>query len=129
MKKVVVSILLLASSLLADLNWMKDLDDAYDKAEVENKIVMVILVQQGCPACKYMEDIVLKDKDVIQIFNKNFIGVLLDIHHDSVPLELEHFVTPTIYFLTSEEEILYKIDGYKNEKEFIDELDTVLMLK
>jgi len=96
---------LLASSLFADLNWLKDLDDAYDKAENEKKIVMVVLSQRGCPACIYMENVVFKNKDVIEFFNKYFIGVNLDIHHDSVPLELEHFVTPTIYFLTSDEKI------------------------
>jgi len=129
MKKIFLITILLVSSLLADLNWIKDLDDAYDKAEDEKKIVMVILSQQGCPACKYMNNVVLKDKEVVQEFNKNFLGVHLDIHHDAVPLELEHFVTPTVYFLTADEEILFRIDGYKNAKEFLDELDTVVMLK
>ncbi len=129
MKKIIVILLFVVSSLLAEIHWVKDLEDAYDIAEKENKIVFVILSQKGCPACKYMKEVVLKNDNVIQEFNKDFVAVHLDIHTDPVPLELEHFVTPTLFFLNSEEEILYKINGYKNEKEFLDELDTVVMLK
>jgi thioredoxin-related protein len=129
MKKILLILLLLVNVYGAKINWMNDIDDAYDVAEKEHKIVFVILSQVGCPACNYMKDVVLKNKDVIKEFNKGFIGVHLDIHHDSVPLELEHFVTPTLYFLSADEKILHRINGYKNDTEFIDELDTVQMLK
>ena len=129
MNKILVMLLLLVNVYGAQLNWMSDLDDAYDVAEKEHKIVFVILSQKGCPACNYMKDVVLKNKDVIKEFNKDFIGVHLDIHHDSVPLELEHFVTPTLYFLSTDEEILHRINGYKNDKEFLEALDTAKMLR
>ena len=129
MKKILFILLFLINVYGAELNWINDLDDAYDVAEKENKIVFVILSQKGCPACKYMKNVVLKNADVIKEFNKDFIGVHLDIHHDSVPLELEHFVTPTLYFLNADEEILYRINGYKNDKEFLEALDTVKMLE
>jgi len=127
-KKILLTLLFIVNAHATQLNWISDLDDVYDIADKEHKIVFVILSQKGCPACKYMKNTVLKNKDVIKEFNKNFIGVHLDIHHDSVPLELEHFVTPTLFFLNADEEILYRINGYKNEKEFLDELDTVKMI-
>jgi len=129
MKNIILIMLFVTSSLFAQINWVKDLYDAYDIAEKEHKIVFVILSQKGCPACNYMKDVVLKNKTVIEKFNKGFVGVHLDIHEDPVPLELEHFVTPTLYFLNSDEEILYRINGYKNAKEFIDELKKVNLMK
>ena len=128
MKKIILILLFVGTSLIAELNWIDDLDDAYDVAQEEHKIVFVILSQKGCPACNYMKDTVLKNKDVIKEFNKDFVAVHLDIHHDAVPLELEHFVTPTLYFLNADEEILFRINGYKNDKEFLEELDTVKMI-
>ena len=130
MKKIIIAFIFIATSLFSQqLHWVKELDDAYDLAEKEHKSVMVILSQKGCPACKYMKGVVLKNTNVIKTFNKDFIGVHLDIHHDSVPLELEHFVTPTLYFLSADEEILHRINGYKNDKEFLEALDTAKMLR
>ncbi len=119
----------LASSLFAQMNWIGDLEDAYDNVETNKKIIMVMLSQKGCPPCKYMKSIVFKDDKVIKEFNKSFLAVELDIHEDAVPLELENFGTPTFYFLNADEEILGRFVGYKNEKDFLDELDTVLMLE
>jgi|FLOH01.1.fsa_nt_gi thiol-disulfide isomerase/thioredoxin len=127
MKKILLTLLFLTSSLFAELNWVENLEDAYDVAEKENKIVFVILSQRGCPACKYMKDIVLEDANVIEELNKDFVAVYLDIHHDDVPLELEHFVTPTLYFLDSNEKILHRTNGYENIKEFLEDLDSAKM--
>ena len=119
MKKTVLIMLFIATTLLASMNSVVELEDAYDKAEQNNKIVMVVLSQKGCPACKYMKNVVFKNKDVVKQFNKNFIAVHLDIHKDYVPLELTHVVTPTIYFLNSDEKILGAVYGYKNDKDFM----------
>ena len=54
MKKIVLIIAFLVTSVFADINWVEDIDDAYDKAAKENKNVMVMLSRKGCPACKYM---------------------------------------------------------------------------
>ena len=119
MKKILLIMLFVATTLLASMNTVVELEDAYETAEKENKIVMVVLSQKGCPACKYMKDVVFKNKDVVKQFNKDFVAVHLDIHNDYVPLELEHVVTPTIYFLTNDEKIIGAIYGYKNDKDFM----------
>ena len=125
MKKILIIMLFLATSLFAQMNWIGDLEDAYDKAEANHKIILVMLSQKGCPPCKYMKTIVFKDDKVIKEFNKNFIAVELDIHEDSVPLELVNFGTPTFYFLNADEEILDRFVGYKNQKDFLAVLQEV----
>ena len=123
MKKIVLIITFLISSVFADINWAENIDEAYEIAAKENKKVMVMLSRKGCPACGYMKDIVFEDKNFINSFNKSFIAVHVDIHEDFVPQGLEYFATPTFYFLNSNEKILHRIDGAHNSKEFEQELE------
>ena len=129
MKKLLVVLLFITSTLFGQMNRVKELDMAYDKAQAQNKIVMVVLSQEGCPACKYMKNVVFKNKNVVKAFNKKFLAVELDIHKDYVPLELEHVVTPTIYFLDVDEKILGAMYGYKNDKDFLDKLTQISKIK
>lgn len=129
MKKIIILFFFLVNALMADVHWVKELDDAYDIAEKEHKIVFVILSQKGCPACQYMKNVVLKNENVVKEMSKDFVAVHLDIHKDFVPLALEHFVTPTLFFLNSDEKILYKVNGYKNAKELLVDLQRVAKTK
>lgn len=128
MKKIILILFLVGSSLFADLIWNHDIEEGYDKAEKEHKVIFVILSQKGCPACKYMQNVVLKNKNVVKALEKDFVTVHLDIHTDDVPLALEHFVTPTLYFVDSEEKVLHRVDGYENAKDLLEELENVKAL-
>ena len=129
MKKIVLVIAFLITSVFADINWAEDIDDAYEIAVKENKKVMVMLSSKGCPACEYMKDIVFKDKNFINRFNKELIAVHIDIHDGFVPDGLEYFATPTFYFLDSNEKKLHRINGAHNSKEFSEELELFNLLK
>jgi len=124
MKKIFLTILIMCISLLADVKYT-EMFDAYDIAEKENKLVMVMLSQKGCPGCQYMENIVFANKDISAYLAKEYIVVHLDIHEDAVPLELEHFATPTFYFLDADENILKRLDGGENAKDFLTTLKAV----
>jgi len=129
MKKIVLIIAFLITSVFADINWVDDIDDAYDKAAKENKNVMVMLSRKGCPACKYMKDVVFKDKNFSKRFNRDLIAVHIDIHKDFMPDGLEFFATPTFYFLDANEKKLHRINGAHNSKEFAEELELFNLLK
>lgn len=124
MKKIVLTLALLVSSIFADLNWV-DYDDAIEMAEKNNKIVMVMLSREGCPACEYMTDIVFEYDNILKEINENFIPVHVDIHQDFMPEGLTFVGTPTFHFLDKSEKKLYKIDGGKNGKDFMDILTKV----
>ncbi|MEA3371237.1 MAG: thioredoxin family protein [Campylobacterota bacterium] len=126
MKKIVFITLFLITSAFADINWVEDVDDAYEIALKENKTVMVMLSRKDCPACEYMEGIVFENKNFMSFFDKNFIAVHVDIHEDFVPEGLEYFATPTFYFLDSNEKVLHKIVGGQNYKDFREELELIL---
>lgn len=117
MKKIILLITLFASSLLAEIEFMK-YKDALIKAKEEDKVVMVMLSREGCPACEYMIDIVFENDNVIDEFNKDFIGVYLDIHDDYIPSDFSFIGTPTFHFVNKSERKLDRIDGGVNAKDF-----------
>jgi len=124
MKKLLLTAILLVGSLFAEVTWV-NYDDALKMAKKENKIVLVMLSREGCPACEYMDDIVFENDAVIDAMNKDFIGVHLDIHQDFVPDGLTYIGTPTFYFLNKHERKLERIDGGINAKKFADKLKEV----
>ncbi len=129
MTKIVLIIAFLITSAFGDINWVEDIDDAYEIAAKENKNVMVMLSRKGCPACEYMKDIVFKDKNFINRFNKELVAVHIDIHKGFIPDGLEYFATPTFYFLDSNEKKLHRINGAHNSKEFAEELELFNLLQ
>lgn len=124
MKKVLLTLLLLISSLIAEVKFV-DMFDAYEKAEEQNKLVMVMLSQKGCPGCEYMKSVVFENQDISEELSRSFISVYLDIREDAVPLELEHFATPTFYFLDADENIIKRINGGENAKDFLSTLKSL----
>ncbi len=117
MKKIILIVAVMVTSLFAEIEWLS-YDKAFEKAKDENKIVMVMLSKEGCPACEYMIDIVFEDDNVIDEFNQDFIGVHLDIHEDYVPEDLPYIGTPTFHFLNKHGRKLDRIDGGANVRDF-----------
>ena len=122
--KLLVTMVLLISSLFADITWY-DYDDAIEKAQKEEKIVLVMLSREGCAACEYMKNIVFKNSNVIATLNRDYIFVHVDIHKDFVPDNMPYIGTPTFYFVDKNEKKLDKISGGKNAKSFMKKLTEV----
>lgn len=128
MKKIIVLIALFATSLFADLDWVK-YSEAMKIAKAENKIVMVMLSKKGCPACEYMKDIVFENDKVMEAFKKKFVAVYVDIHDDNIPNSLTYIGTPTFHFLNKYEIKMDRIDGGVNAKDFLDKLTEISVKK
>ncbi len=124
MRKIVLLFVVLITSVFADVKYV-DIFDAYDKAQAENKIVMVMLSQQGCSGCEYMEEIVFNNKDVVKSLKNNFVVVHVDVYKDGIPDGLEFFATPTFYFLDADENVLKRMNGGENAKDFAKTLQSI----
>ena len=102
--------------LSADPNWASGYNSALEKAQKENKGLMVLLSQEKCDACWYMENIVLGDDELVAQIENRFIPLYLDIHNDDLH-GLTFRGTPTLYFLTNREEKIERLEGVYNIKE------------
>ncbi|MBN2816144.1 MAG: thioredoxin fold domain-containing protein [Campylobacterales bacterium] len=124
MKKLFLSFLLFVGMLYGDVKFT-DMFDAYDEAKAQKKLVLVMLSQEGCSGCEYMKNVVFHNKDVSKYLEEKYITVHLDIYQEPVPEELEHFATPTFYFLDEDENILKRLNGGENAKDFLNTLKSV----
>ncbi|MDY0121621.1 MAG: thioredoxin family protein [Sulfurimonas sp.] len=124
MKKIVLALALLGSTLFADIKWV-GFDDAIEVAKENGKIVMVMLGREECPACEYMKDIVFKDTKVQAEIAENFIPVYLDIHNDFIPDGLPYIGTPTFHFMNEYQIKKGRIDGGVNVADFMQEIEKV----
>lgn len=123
MKKILLALAFVTTALFADLSWV-EFDDAIAEAKKSDKLVMVMLSREGCPACEYMQDIVFNDKKVIAEIEQNFIPVYLDINNDFIPDGLPYIGTPTFHFMNQYEIKKGRIDGGANVKDFLEELES-----
>ena len=128
MKKILLLATLLTSSLFADLTWHK-YSEAIALAKAEDKIVMVMLSREDCPSCEYMKDIVFEDAKIMEMMEKKFLAVQIDIHKDYIPNSLTYIGTPTFHFLNKYESKIDRIDGGENVKTFMDKLEELVSKK
>ncbi len=118
MKKQLAGVLLTVATLLyAEPEWV-DYDTALKSATKEGKIVMVMLSQEGCDACWYMDEVVFEDDDVISELQMDFIPVHFDVKRDTLPKPFSYIGTPTFYFLNAEGKKIERLNGAANVKDF-----------
>ena len=128
MKKLLLTLILLTNTLMADLVWL-DYDIAVEQAQKSDKIVMVMLSQKGCPACKYMREIVFKDKNIEAKLSSDFLVVYTDIYTGFVEEGMSYAGTPTFYFLDKNEKTLDRFSGGVNVRDFSKKLIEVQVKK
>ena len=103
MKKIVLFLLLITASVFAaELETAQDYKSAVELAKKENKNILLMLSQYGCPACKYMLGTTLKN-DEVKAALSNYIFVDVDIYEGTWNKKYRAFGTPTIYFLDKNE--------------------------
>jgi len=142
MQKMLVLIVLLLSSLSADLltpsqlGWMDNLTEAKEKALKEHKPIILFLHSRRCFYCPKMIEEVFPDPKVAPFLKKNFVRLSLDVATGSDSIEEdasdqapERFIvsmTPAFVYMGPREEKLYRkgkkhmiIYGYWKPSDFI----------
>lgn len=127
-KKLILSLLLLTSSLLADeINWAKDYHSGIKEASVQNKPVLFVFSRHTCKYCVMLDDTTFKDKQVIEALNKDFISIIsYTDENDYTPRGLLTPGTPAIWFLMPSEQPMYQpLMGAVNAKNFLNALNII----
>ena len=99
--------------------WGSNFKDVREKAQIQNKVILIELVMESCSYCEKMDKFVLSKEDVRSMIDKNYIFLKLDIHKDEIPEFLTSRITPTFYFLTADNILLHEIIGAPSKSEFI----------
>jgi len=125
-KKITLLLTVLSTFAFAELNFVKDYKTAIEKAQSEDKKILLMLSKKECPACWWMKNVAFKDEALAKRINENLIAVVVDVEKEEIPMNLEFIGTPTFYFLNKKQDQLSRIDGARNVKQFNDRLDILL---
>lgn len=124
MHKIVLGILLLSSTLFS-LEWVKDLDTAFTLAKKEHKDVMVLVEGENCRWCKKLKHRTLTDESVEKRLEKFIlVKVMREDKSAMSMLPPEHGV-PTVFFMTENRVPIKDILGYRNIRQFTSCVDSV----
>ncbi len=108
----------------APLQWEKDLQTAFIKAQKENKVVMVLAEADYCRWCKKMKTQTIENKEVSKKLEK---FVLVRIDRDKVKVDYIPYAKyiPTVYFMSKDKEIIEQVTGYFGVLDFKSWIDDV----
>lgn len=108
------------------LNVSFDLNQSLKDAKLENKTVMIIFDQSSCVYCDMLKENTLTDSKVQEAINEKYIPTIVDINKNPmIASNYNVYGTPTVVFVSGDEEFVYQIDGYLDSVEFLDELKQI----
>lgn len=124
MNKIVLGMLLLSSTLFS-LEWLKDLDTAFTLAKKEHKNVMVLVEGENCRWCKKFKHRTLSDESVEKRLEKFVVVKVMreDPYVTSALPQIEG--VPTVFFMKENKTVIETILGYRNIRKFIAVIDSV----
>jgi len=122
-----VLIIIIANFLFAleigKINWFRDYNKAIEIAKKQHKIILVDISKHECPPCIYMEKKVYSDIKLAMYIKKNFVPLFYYADIDKIPFFHigEYFteVAPSILFIDTDGNLIYRIIGPRPPKEFL----------
>lgn len=100
----------------------EDLENAKSIAKKENKLIFIDCYTTWCIPCKWMEQNVFVDKNVIEYYNENFINLKLDMEKGIGPELVKKFrvnAYPTYAFINSNGDLIHKGRSTMLPEEFV----------
>lgn len=129
MKKIVI-LLFMALSLWADdaadaaktLGYLNSYSQGLNQANKEHKLMMLVLVRDGCHWCKKFERETLSDAK-IKVKLNDFVKVIVD-QSDDFPEYFQSNFSPTVYFVNPKtQKSVWDFPGFKDPKEFTEDIN------
>lgn len=111
-----------ASEAAKELGYINSYVQGVEKAKKEHKIMLLVVVRDGCRWCKKFEKETLKDPKIKSKLN-TFTKVLID-KDDAMPERFYTNFIPTIYFIDPKtEKSIWDFAGFKESAEFTHDID------
>ena len=114
----IFTILLLATTLFASVDWQTNYHTALKIAQEQNKRVYMLIVSEDCGWCRKFERTTLKNKKILQRLNEKYVLLHLLREWDYIPNKFKTAPVPRHYFLTSKGKIVFPVVGYRDIRMF-----------
>ncbi len=118
MHKIILGILLLSSTVFS-LDWVKDIDTAFTLAKKEHKNVMVFVEGENCRWCKKMKHRTLSDESVEKRLEKYVVVKVMREDGNAMSVLPPVQGVPTIFFMKENKAVIEEIIGYFNVEDFL----------
>jgi len=105
-----------------ELQYEHNFNKALQKAEKQNKEVMMMYSATWCPECNYMKEVVFKNKKVSEYIQEHFVVLTLDIQKDKLPEGFNFIGIPTFFFIDKNAKEKDKIIGGSKANIFLQNL-------
>jgi len=93
---------------------------AFIVAKERNKPVFILFTTKYCRWCTKLKETTLKEQEIINRLNSEYIVLLLDKSHSQYPSKYKVTAVPSVYITDKNEEIFTSIIGYhKNPHDYI----------
>lgn len=124
MHKIVLGILLLSSTLFS-LEWVKDLDTAFTLAKKDHKDVMVLVEGENCRWCKKFKHRTLTDESIEKRLEKFILVKVMREDASAMSMLPPEKGVPTVFFMTEDRVLIKDVLGYRNVRKFTLCIDSV----
>jgi len=124
MHKIILGILLLSSTVFS-LEWVKDIDTAFTLAKKEHKTVMVFVEGKNCSWCRKMKGRTLTEDSVKKRLEKFVVVKVMREDSKSMAVLPKIKGVPTIFFMKSNKKVIESVIGYLRVRDFISTIDDV----
>ncbi len=118
MNKIVLGLLLLSSTLFS-VEWVKDIDTALTVAKKEHKNIMVFVEGENCRWCKKMKHRTLSDESVEKRLEKYVLVKVMREDGNAMSVLPPIQGVPTIFFMKENKAVIEEIIGYFNVEDFL----------
>ena len=125
MKKLLSLLCFLTLSIYADhIHWLGNYDKALQKAQKEQKHLMVLLVKKECLSCNAVIKNYFMDQEYVKHLNQKFVSVIVMYEgRESYPIEMFYSRSfPTLFFVNYQTEsfLFEPLYGKSIDKEAIE---------
>lgn len=130
MKSILASILL-ATTLLAQIEWQENFSTALHIAKKEQKPLFVFMQRTNPPCrwCEKMKKFTLSNNEIAKMINRNFVAVKIDKYEDTYPSTLSSQYVPAIFIVDPQtKKVLYKIVGFWGVQDFKSDLNDIFKI-
>lgn len=124
MKKIIMGILVLTSALFS-VEWVKDINTALTLAQKEHKNIMVLVEGENCRWCKKMKHRTLTDESVEKRLEKFVLVKVMREDGNAMAVLPPVEGVPTIFFMKENKAVIEEVIGYFNVEDFISYIDDV----
>ena len=116
------------SHAAVDAKWEDDWERAFERANAEDKPVLVNFYAEWCVWCKHLETVTFRDEKVAAMLSEAVVPLNIDIDRDDKDLVRDHEIQapPTIVVFDGAGEELGRIPGYLPPSSFLTVVEKIL---